>query len=111
MKLDDALRNSQFARRPLVVFDNRVGEFFVRKWLVCYGHDYFRRDNRAFQICGPDMSLIEQLPSSDIGRYALLSNDWEPWDGSQQQYVIVFRKHQLIVPMRGDFTFGDPWKS
>ena len=56
MILEEALKHSMYARRPLYMHPDRNGRPVVGKWLVCYGPDYFRDSkSTSFTVCYPDM--------------------------------------------------------
>jgi hypothetical protein len=94
MRLEDALRISDYARRPLIFTRSDFGRE-VKKWLVVYKGDYYSRMPGCFVVCHPDMMRDRELSDADVLRHALAHDDWEPYSSSKEQdarYVIVIKR-------------------
>jgi hypothetical protein len=99
MRLDEAIRIAQYARKPIsVIPDFKTGRPTVQFWLVVNQRGYFGGDPDGFQICYSDMVPKMIANPRDIERHLYGgADDWEPYPG---RYVIDFRRRYTMDPLR-----------
>lgn len=101
MRLDEALRIAQYARKPISMSpDMRTGRPVVDYWLVANQRAYYGGDPNGFTICYADMVPKMQANPMDVDRHIFGgADDWEPYPG---RYVIDFvTRYMVRSPLRG----------
>lgn len=101
MRIEEALREAESARKPISMSPDRFGRPMVDYWIVATRRGYFGGDPSGFTICYADMVPRSTAAGMDIDRYIRGgAEDWEPYLGSSVRYVIDFRRRYMRVDPR-----------
>jgi hypothetical protein len=106
MRLDEALRIAQYARKPIAMSPDKYGRPKVDFWLVANQRAYFGGDPDGFTICYADMVPKMQANPMDVDRHIFGgADDWEPYP---VRFVIDLRRRYMRIDPR---DLSDPrWR-
>jgi len=97
MRIDEALMQAPYARRPLSLSPDRLGRGTVDKWLVIDRNGYYGGNDEGITVCYPDMVPMLKVSYQEAARYMMGTEDWEPYP---PRYVIDLRRRFMRIEPR-----------